>query len=543
MTLVARHQLDVTALAEPFTAARLQTLAVIAARATFTSFVALVVGVPFGLWLATMRHRALAYVALMALILPFFLNDGVKAFYWAKALEALHSALRGLPLAESLSPYDPVAPFIPMILNGVPIAASVTAAGYAISVSSRITFFNEVSPERARHFIRGGLPLLAPYILLGGLLCFGLNLSAFAEQQYLGGGMSNNLRTLMLSVVRAGAGPTQVFVLAVLAAVVAMAVAATGAMARQGSNSLARRAYLLTRAVRQPLWPHAARLSPSIGIPRLLPWRTLGAVYGMSLLSLSWTPLGFGLAEGLIACDVERCRFSLSALHIALASDRGSAALATSLQLGVIGAGIGTVLGAIGLLIGVYGHAGRALIVALLAYLLLPADSIGIAVGQIARLAGVDNGSLALASLGQVTVILPYCLAFGIAGGISLPRRAILSLEEFRPGLTLPIVATVMRLGASTLVSSGLFGFVLALNEAVRTSYLIGTREGITQLVAAYQSAGRISGPSDATGLTALLILVGVGALGIAGWLSYRTTIEARRRVVRRGREHGKANA
>src|SRR5207237_1226449 len=91
--------------------------------------------------------------------------------------------------------------------------------GYALSAQHRVAFFEETTLQRGKVFFLVALPLLVPYIIMSAVLCFGLAAASSAEQQYLGSGMSNNIRTLTLSLIRSGVGPAQVFFAAVLATV------------------------------------------------------------------------------------------------------------------------------------------------------------------------------------------------------------------------------------------------------------------------------------------------------------------------------------
>lgn len=541
LTLEARGEVSTFLVAyEVFTGARLGTLAAMGLRATMVAVAALAIGTPIGIWIATLSSRRVAYAALMALVLPFFINDSLKAYYWAEALSALSSACNnsaslgrgGTWLGALLSPYGTIAPYIPLVLGSIPIASSVVAVGYSMTVSSRIAFFEEISARRDWIFRQVTIPLLSPYIALAGLLSAGLVFPSSAEQQYLGGGISNNLRTLMESLVRSGVAATQLFVLAATLTTIALATGVGAIASLGGSAVLQRGAFLISRGLSLSMRDQRAASpgSTTKARDRKPCWRrpltTAWSFLGLLIITASWMPLAIGLWEGLVVCGADDCRLSTSTIEMALAATRSQSAMIVSVELGCLGAVGGLVFGFAGLWLGLFERVGVATVVVLLVYLLMPGDSVGIGLGQLARLAGLDEGSVPLAALGQATVIFPYCLSLGVAGGFALPRGAILSLEEYGRGMSMALVGIVTRLAAATLISAALFGWVLSLNETVRTSYLSGTAEGVAQLAIAYQNAGRISGPSDAAGLTAVLLVFGIAALSLTGALGYRSTVQ-----------------
>jgi len=516
--------------------ARVETIEKIVLRATTIASIGTMLAIPIGVRIATLRSPTLAFSAIALLITPFFVNDAIKDYAWAAMLIGLHQFLAHSSsgvlsvVAQYVSPYSSLAPYLPLTVSAIPIIALIVAAGYVRAVVPNLRFFLEITPKRGRLLTAVTIPLLAPYIFLGWLLAFGITIPSSAEEQYLGGGVANNLQTLMESLVRTNIAATLLFgvitvTMAGLVAWIATSIfTSTNRKISSPWTTITTWANRLCGRLRfMPTDRTDGMVVPLCGGgDRKLYSRRCWGIYVITVIVISWLPIVAMFSFGLVQCDQSRCGLTISILESALTSPRAESAIGTSLELGIVAAVSGLAFGIIGLWMAIADRISRRSIFVALFALLVPAQAVAIALGQLARLIGIEQGSLALVVPAHIVLVFPYCLLIGAATGMTLPKRAILSLQEFGARADSTIRRVITRYGASAFASAAMFGFILSLNDQIRVSYLGGTKEALSTLVNAYLYAGQIGQSTDAFGLSMALLLSGLICLVLAALWGYR---------------------
>lgn len=527
LSVLSSHQAFSVIFLETFTPDRLMTLLRIAERSAGVALAGLAFGSIIGIWLGRNQGRQAVSAILIGLIAPFFVNDAIKAYAWADILDRLSEVIQrngGAPvLVDLFSPYGGLAPALPLTLSAIPICASLVAMAYSGDINAHELFAREVAARHARRFALVTFPLLAPYLICAWLLAFGFVFGASAEEQYLGGPLSNNVRTLMQSLLRTGVAHTQLFSLSLLCFVGLISYVAINAVFSPKLNAFQRAVYKIMTLIGGPSSLASTREQASHsafskgsagGYDKYLSFSF--RIYLAAIMCLSWAPLLYAVRLGLTDCDDSSCHVGLTTILAAFASPRYVESVEISTVLGLSSAFFSFAFALLGMWVSITERITVRLVVICVLCIIMPGDPTAIGLQQLAKLLGAVEGSMFVVLIGQLTLVFPYAVLLGIVAGYAQPKAAIMSLFEFGSSLLEISRTTVIKQSYGGLTAAGILGFLLSMNDYVRPFYLGGASETISAVIYGRLNAGGITGERSVFGFSALIVLVGIIGVAVA---------------------------
>lgn len=459
-------------------------------RALSASVLSLIISIPCAYWVCSLSRNK-QHIALAVIIAPWIINELLRAFGWYLTLspdgwlsktyelisgERLYS-LRFNRYSTLLALYSSVLP------------ASIFCIYLVLPKRGDTTWFaiNELSDcfNRIRLSVtqssRSGF-------LLAFVFSFLFSFFSYAESKFLDGPTQSSIKEIISSVIYLGVDYALAFTffvfISVLAFLVFFITLCWGLMPKmvyiiQNTNFFSKKIFFK----RQEYFSFTIFLIFLINI----------AILYLPMLAICTE--AFMSSHGF---SLHNFRELFSSKHMALA-------LYNSLSMAIIVAITSTCLSFFLGLMAFNQKLLKILFIFLAFLFVLPGDSFSLSLMAIANFFGNFQSGVAVTLLAQILWVLPYSTSTIIASNLLIKKNIILSSVEVigRPGLI--ALNVIFRNNKGVLTGVFLFNTMLALNESVRSFYLLGNTVTISNLINSNLNHGFLQ---DDRSIFALLFLL-----------------------------------
>ncbi len=526
------------AYAEVLSAGRWTEYKTILLRAVAVATACQMIAIPVAYWLVRLKSAAFRTVFLVLLALPFIISDALRAFGWQLLLAPdgpvvfAWRYLAGNGAQMSLR-YNAWVPLMALVASMSPFAVFSVLAALPQPDTAIWRAADELSATAKATFQRIAIPLSTPGVVVGWSVIVALVLVSNAEVRYLGGPTQTSAQTILASLLNVSIPSALAFTTLLTTFVFAVLTGALairrwwllrptskggnnpGAPLSKGGVVVEDRLLNIPAVARTQIrlvWTHRLFVTVTGLLCASLAIFSLVSILAIVVLSLTQQQTSMGARWTL---DNFRAAYQSVTLEEAFWSSIGVA-----VAVGLFSAALATMLGFVW-----WRPKIRTWVIAATSLgVIMSPDAYSICLEQMLRLFGVESGSLFLVFIAHMAWSLPIGLMFVLLSYRQTSVPMLRAGVELSGGQVWRLRSVVISTNQSAILSCGVTGFLMSINEYTRASYLAGGSRTLSTEVFGRLASGFITGDNGiyAVATTTTLVTVVIVVTGVfflsSGW-------------------------